>query len=262
MTRNGHRLLGLLGLVLVVACDDGGASKTEAKKSAAPPAKTAKADAAENDATKVEAGSDANPDAKTVAAAAPAEGTPEADAPADPSAAGETPPTEEPAAADDGAGDEPAEADADPEANAADDPSVEGSDDPEADAEADEPAVASSAEVNGISLGSDAELLRLVLAHDVVDRQPVDPAVSFPAGHKVNLFVEARNESGAEQVVRVTWETVSNGRRSPATSVRIPTRKLHRTRAYRTVKRPGEYRCIVLGEGDAELAVIPFTISE
>ena len=61
----------------------------------------------------------------------------------------------------------------------------------------------------------------------------------------------------------MTWERVSNGRRSAPTTVRVPTRrKVHRTRAYKTVKRAGEWKAIVLGEGDEELAVMPFTVEE
>ena len=249
MTRNGHRLLGLLGLVLVVACDDGGAAKTEAKKAAAPPAKTAAPSADPPAATPRDAPT-------KVAAADPiVEPTPSEPTPSEPT----------PSEAADG-GDAPAEPAADDPGEAPGDvvPPDEGDDDDDDDASAGSGSgsamVATAAEVNGITLGEEAELLRLVLAHDVVDRQPVDPAVSFPAGQKVSLFIEARNESSDEQSVQVTWEVVSSGRRSPPSTVAIPTRKLHRTRAYRTMKKPGEYRCIVLGADDRELAVIPFTI--
>lgn len=248
MTRHGHRLLGVLGLFLLVACDDGG-SKTEAKKAAAPPAKTSTS----KPNAKADAKDAASPEAPKVAAATPtppAAPTPEVAPPTDPPPAadgGEAPPAE------------PVDDTAAPEELVPEEPVADEGGETEGDEGAAK--VATEAEVNGVTLDDDAELLRLVLAHDVENRQPVDPATSFPAGHKVNLFVEARNESGAEQSVRVTWETVGSGRRSPPTTVRIPTRKLHRTRAYRTVKRPGEYRCIVLGEDDSELAVIPFTIT-
>jgi len=111
-----------------------------------------------------------------------------------------------------------------------------------------------------IPVGPEAELLRLVLAHDVVGRQPVDPAVSFPNGQKVSLFIEARNEGEQAQEVRVTWEDVATGRRSPPVRVAIPQTSLHRTRAYRTLSRPGDYLAVVMDTEDQELAVMPFTI--
>ncbi len=122
------------------------------------------------------------------------------------------------------------------------------------------PAVVASGAATPIALGPNAELLKLVLAHDVVNRQPVDPATTFASGTKVNLFIEARNESEAEQKIWVTWENVASGRRSPPVPVAIPVRKLNRTRAYRTLKLKGAHRCIVLGEGERELAALPFTI--
>jgi hypothetical protein len=111
-----------------------------------------------------------------------------------------------------------------------------------------------------ISLGPNAEILRLVLAKDVVDRQPVDPGTSFPSGTKVNVFIESRNQSEADISLQVTWENVKSGRRSPPVGVKIPVRKLNRTRAYRTLKLVGEHRCILLDDSGKELAVLPFTI--
>ena len=258
MTFPRHSLSALLTLALVVVgCDSGGTS--EAKPKAAAKGKAAAAAKAEPGQTDPAA-------PKADPAPADGGGTPaavEEDEPDDtalpPSDDGDVPDepedvaADEPeAAADDAAADEPEEA--------ADDAAEDEPEEAAADGGAG--AVASGSEVNGIALDGEAELLRLVLAHDVVDRQPVDPSTTFPAGQRVNLFVEARNETGEEQLVRVTWETVKNGRRSPPTNVRIASRKLHRTRAYRTIKRPGEYKAIVLGEGDEELAVIPFTVTE
>jgi len=225
---------------MVVGCDDGGTASAKPKAGA-------NNQAAAKGSTPKSATPKPAAEAKTeVAPPAPAEvpSTEEAVEPAPPADIVDPVPTEVPAA----------------DELAAEDPEV---DEPVADEPAADEggaAVASSAEVGGISLGPDAELLRLVLAHDVVSRQPVDPATSFPAGQKVNLFVEARNQSGEEIVLRVAWEKVSNGRRSPPTNVRLANRKLHRTRAYKTIKKPGDYRCIVLGEGGEELAALPFTI--
>ncbi|MCA9711845.1 MAG: hypothetical protein KDK70_38770, partial [Myxococcales bacterium] len=90
---------------------------------------------------------------------------------------------------------------------------------------------------------------------------PVDPSTTFPEGQKVNIFIESRNEGEEPLAVRVTWETVSSGRRTPPTGVAIGTRKLHRTRAYRTMRKAGSYKVIVLAaDDDRELAVLPFTI--
>lgn len=241
-----HRLVALVGLFALAACDGGSAPP----KDAAPP-KTAAAPKAEP--TKAAPAPDvtaSTPDAKVEPAPAP-------DLNAEP-----TPPEPAPTTAVDPAADvadpsQPADPAADPVADPAADPATDVAD---PDEPTDEPAAAAGDGSAPIALGPDAELLQLVLAHDVVDRKPVDPATTFPPGHKVNLFIEARNESEEEIRVRVTWETVSTGRRTPPVGVVIPTRKLHRTRAYRTMKKAGEYRCIVLGEDDSELAVLPFTI--
>ena len=112
-----------------------------------------------------------------------------------------------------------------------------------------------------VSLGPDAEIQRLVLAHDVENRQPVDPATTFPAGQRVNLFIESRNEGEEPITVRVTWENTETGKRTPPTNVVIGTRKLHRTRAYRTMRRAGSFKAIVLAaDDDTELAAMPFTV--
>lgn len=245
-------LCGLLTLAVALGgCDSGKDGK------AAPAKKAASANAGPQKAGADAKAKPAGGDAKVEAVAKPAvAGTPTAAPPADTPptevAAPEVPPTEEP----------PAEVA--PEEPAADDPTAAAeAADPEADKPADAPAAvaAGGAEVNGIALTGDAELLRLVLAHDVENRQPVDPAVSFPAGQKVSIFIEARNGE-EEQFVQVTWETVKTGRRTSPVSVKIPHRKLHRTRAYKTLKRAGEYRCIVLDSAGEELAAIPFTIEE
>ncbi|MCX4243492.1 hypothetical protein [Paraliomyxa miuraensis] len=242
-------LFGLLTLVLLVGCDSGSAPpKSAAAKTDAIDAK--KVEPAKTE-TKVEAKAPTPvPEPAPTTAVEPVPTPPEPVPPAvvvDPAAVGDPPPVE-PAAADAGA--------------AVDDVAADAADDGADSSDAPEPpsAVAAGDGSSPISLGPDAELLRLVLAHDVVNRQPVDPATTFPAGQKVSLFIEARNETGEDIGIQVTWEDVKSGRRSPPVGVVISPRKLHRTRSYRTMKKPGEYRCIVLGDDDRELAVLPFTI--
>lgn len=111
-----------------------------------------------------------------------------------------------------------------------------------------------------LTLGTHAEILRFALAHDIDKRLPVDEADSFPSGQRVNLFIEARNQSGTDLHISVSWENTATGRRSPATEVRIGKGKVYRTRAYRTMPKAGSYRAIVVGPEGQELAVLPFTI--
>jgi hypothetical protein len=230
MKTTPHRLSGLFALVALVACDDGAAATSKT----AAPAKTASA--------KPEPVKKAIEPAKQgvePAKAEPAKIEPAKIEPAEPAKA------------------EPIE----PANVAAVEPTEVAAVEPAEPAEpAEASAVAAGDGSSPIALGPDAELLRLVLAKDVVNRQPVEPGTTFPSGQKVNLFIEARNEGDTDHSLRVTWENVASGRRSPPVPVAIPVRKIHRTRAYRTLKIKGEHRAIVLGADDKELAVLPFTI--
>ncbi len=254
MTTRSHRLSGLLALLMLVACDSGG-------KDASPKtAKAATSKSADAKGAKKAAPSKAAPAKAAPAKAAPAKAapqpveptpTPTTAAPVDPTPVEPTPDEPTPAEA---TPTEPTPAEATPTEPVAEPPT-------DLPPPAGSTATATGAELTTpISLGPDAEILRLVLAHDVVKRQPVDPSTTFPEGQKVSLFVEARNEGEEPLRVRVTWENVATGRRSPPTNVAIGLRKLHRTRAYRTMRKAGSYKAIVLGEGDVELAVMPFTV--
>lgn len=244
MNATPPRLAGLLALVLVVACD-GGASSSKASPT--------KADAAKSGPAKTDP-------VKT----APAKAEPTAIEPAKvepapvPEPAKVEPTPVEPAKVEPTAVAEPAAVEPTPvPAGNPGDPGDLGA------AEPDEPAEPTPAVSGGgtpISLGADAEILKLVLAKDVVNRQPVDPGTSFPSGTKVNLFIESRNESEADIQLSITWENVASGRRSPPVGVKIPVRKLNRTRAYRTLKIKGEHRAILIDDTGKEIAVLPFTI--
>ncbi len=261
MTRHWQRNSGLLVLVLLLGCDNGSAKQAPKAKAAV----TVKQ--AHGAGSKTPAGKAVTPSPTKAAAEVDAKaGAPPVEPPpTEPAAVADAPPTEPPAVADAPPTEPPAVADTPPAepAAVADPPPAEPAavaDPPAVESAAGVAATAGSAEVGGIALGEGAELQRLVLAHDVVKRQPVDPATSFPTGQKVSLFIEARNQSGGEKSVKVTWENTKTGRRSGPTTVRIPERKVHRTRAYRTMKKPGDYRCIVLGEGGTELASLSFTV--
>jgi hypothetical protein len=232
-----HRLSGLFALLVLVACDGGAAPKDAPSKVAAKKAEPAKktVEPAKVEPAKIEP-----------AKVEPAKIEPAAVEPAKVEPAVVEPAVVEPAVVEPAAV-EPAKVE----------PAVEPAVEP---VEPAEPAVAAGDGSTPIALGPDAEILRLVLAKDVVDRKPVDPGTSFPSGTKVNLFIESRNEGETDLSLRVTWENVATGKRSPAVGVKIPVRKLNRTRAYRTLKIKGAHRCIVLGEGDKELAALPFTI--
>ena len=69
-----------------------------------------------------------------------------------------------------------------------------------------------------------------------------------------------RNESDADIQLQITWENVASGRRSPPVGVKIPVRKLNRTRAFRTLKIKGAHRAILIDESGKEIAALPFTI--
>jgi hypothetical protein len=216
------RLAGVLALVLVVACDGGGAPEG---KTAAP----AKTEPAKTEPT-------------AVLEPAPTEPAKVEPTPAEPSPSVVVPTPSEPSRVAEPT--IPSDVVAEP-------------DEPD---EPDEPAVAAHEGTTPISLGPNAELLALVLARDVVNRQPVDPGTSFPSGTKVNLFIESRNESEADIPLTITWENVASGRRTPPVPVTIPVRKLNRSRAYRTLKLSGAHRCILIDESGNEIAVLPFTI--
>jgi hypothetical protein len=233
MNATPQRLASLLALVLLVACDGGAkASPTKSSPAKTDPAKTAPA---KIEPAKVE----------------PAKVEP---APMPEPAKVEPTPVPEPAAVEPAKA-EPAAVEPTPVAEPGDGGSVV--------AEPSEPAEPTPAVSGGstpISLGTDAEILKLVLAKDVVNRQPVDPGTSFPSGTKVNLFIESRNESEADIQLSITWENVASGRRSPPVGVKIPVRKLNRTRAYRTLKIKGDHRAILIDGSGKEIAVLPFTI--
>ncbi|MCH9688088.1 MAG: hypothetical protein K0V04_42045 [Deltaproteobacteria bacterium] len=269
MTRNWLRFSGLLALVMVVGCDDG--SKRAPKNAAA-------ANTPARKSTKAAPKLGPKPTTDVKAATTPAKDNKAGATPTEPAPSGEAVPTEpvpsdegkaeavptEPVPSDEGKAEAAPPTEATPtEATPTEEPPTEAT--PTEATPTEEPAetgtvTATGSEVNGIAIGTDVELKRLVLAHDVVKRQPVDPSTTFPEGQKVSLFVEAVNTSGEEVSVRVTWENTATGRRTAPTTVRIPDRKLHRTRAYRTMRKAGSYRCIVLGDGDQELASLAFTV--
>lgn len=276
MTPRFARFSGLLVLCLVVACDGGADAKPKSSKAPASKAASAKAggkktpakaktrevakatpastDPAGASAVRPSGEPTSTPSGGSVTPSDPATPTAEAEpttidpatptAEADPTAADPATPT----------------AEADPTAiDPAADPAAEPTTPTEA--EPGSPVTATGAELTTpIPLGPDAELLRLVLAHGMENRQPVDPATTFAEGTRVNLFIESRNEGEEPLSVRVTWENVKTGRRSPPTGVVIGKRKLHRTRAYRTMRKAGSFKAIVLDADDQELAVLPFTI--
>jgi outer membrane biosynthesis protein TonB len=239
MNATPQRLASLLALVLLVACDGGAAgSKASSTKSAAKtdPVKTAPA---KIEPAKIE----------------PAKVEPTKVEPTPVPEPVKVEPMPEPAKVEPTPVPEPVAVEPTPVPEPGDGGSVV--------AEPSEPAEPTPAVSGGstpISLGTDAEILKLVLAKDVVNRQPVDPGTSFPSGTKVNLFIESRNESEADIQLSVTWENVASGRRSPPVGVKIPVRKLNRTRAYRTLKLQGEHRAILIDESGKEIAALPFTI--
>jgi outer membrane biosynthesis protein TonB len=237
MKTTPHRLSGLLALVVLVACDDGAATsktpaKTAASKKAEPVKKAvepAKVEPAKVEPAKIE----------------PAKVEPAKVEPVEPAL---EPTPAEPA--------EPTEPAVEPTDVAAVEPA-----EPAPPVEPAQPAtVAAGDGSTPIALATDAEILKLVLAKDVVDRKPVDPGTTFPSGTKVNLFIESRNEGEADIQLMVTWENVASGRRSPPVGVKIPVRKLNRTRAYRTIKIKGAHRAILIDESGKEIAALPFTI--
>lgn len=116
----------------------------------------------------------------------------------------------------------------------------------------------------GAQIAEGVEFLEMVLASDVVDHKPVGVGTSFPAGTRVSLFMHVRNESGAEQSLRVAWRTESTGKRSASTRVRlVKSRKGHKTRAFRTMRRAGSYTAVVMkADEDVEIAALAFTITE
>src|SRR5690606_35550047 len=125
-----------------------------------------------------------------------------------------------------------------------------------------EAAPSNSAEQD-MHLSDDIEIVRALLAAGIEDHEPAGEASSFPAGTKVSLYFEFRNESDSEAGVRVAWRDEANGRMSPATMVRIARSKSHRTRAYRTMKNPGRYTAVVMySDSDAVLVELPVTITE
>ena len=280
MTPRFARFSGLLALCLVVACDSGADAKPKSSKAPASKAASAKAGGKKTPAkAKTREVAKATPTSTDPAGASavrpsgeptstPSDGAATPSDPATPTAEAEptaidpaTPTAEaDPAAADPATPTAEAEPTAiDPAADPAADPDAESTTPTEA--EPGSPVTATGAELTTpIPLGPDAELLRLVLAHGMENRQPVDPATTFAEGTRVNLFIESRNEGEEPLSVRVTWENVKTGRRSPPTGVVIGKRKLHRTRAYRTMRKAGSFKAIVLDADDQELAVLPFTI--
>ena len=111
-------------------------------------------------------------------------------------------------------------------------------------------------------LGERVSIERMVLAEEIEKRLPVGEGDRFSEGQRVQLFIEASNRSETETTISVAWENTADGRRSPATTVRIGRGKVYRTRAYRTMRRAGSYRALVMDVEGEQIAAFPFTIEE
>lgn len=107
-------------------------------------------------------------------------------------------------------------------------------------------------------------LRRMVLARDVIDREPVGligDDERFAVGDRANVFVEFANAGSEGRELTVKWSGL-DGRFSPEpTTVSIPVGKRYRSRAYtRPLRREGSYQVSILGPDGGVVHSLAFDV--
>jgi hypothetical protein len=103
---------------------------------------------------------------------------------------------------------------------------------------------------------------RLVLAHGVKDREPVDAGASFKgAGHKVYAFVEVENHGREESEVLVEFQPPGGGAPHADITLAVGAAPRWRTWAYtRSATTPGTWTATVKGRRGEVLARTTFEV--
>jgi len=112
------------------------------------------------------------------------------------------------------------------------------------------------------ALPAELRVKRLVIAHGVEDREPVDPTESFSLQHtkRIYAFVEVRNVDQVESAIYVTFEPEKGPSRGHV-RLRVGQSPRWRTWAYtRAVQKEGSWWAVVRDGQGKELARKPFEI--
>jgi hypothetical protein len=110
-------------------------------------------------------------------------------------------------------------------------------------------------------LDADLRVKRLVIAHGVKNREPVEPAATFTAGERIYAFIEVGNPAAVVSEVRVSFARVGGKERG---SVRLEVGASPRWRTWsytQQAREAGEWEAIVRdGNGDV-IARQRFTVT-
>jgi hypothetical protein len=110
-------------------------------------------------------------------------------------------------------------------------------------------------------LDADLEVKRLVVAHGVKSREPVEPADTFRPGERIYAFVEVGNPAAVLSEVRVSFAKVG-GKERGSVHLKVGESPRWRTWSYTELaKDPGEWEAIVRDGNGEVLARQRFTIA-
>ena len=110
----------------------------------------------------------------------------------------------------------------------------------------------------------EVNVVRFVLAKDVVDREPVEETDIFTTEtEKIFAFVHVDNASGEPYAFRVHWEPASGPASPYGVKLNVRTAPRFRTWAWTKIKRdPGRYRAVLRTLDGEEIASREFDIED
>jgi hypothetical protein len=109
---------------------------------------------------------------------------------------------------------------------------------------------------------ADLYVKRIVIAHDVNDREPVDPASTFSKSEdRIYAFVEVGNRDALDSEIYVSFVR-DGGSDNEGVRLRVGAAPRWRTWAYTAIaKTPGRWHAVVKNADGDELARAPFDVT-